>query len=58
MPQKCRDCKWWVPIPPWQGNCKLHPTEKPQWSESATPIVKGCRAYEEKRLAAPVCQAK
>ena len=58
MPQKCRDCKWWVPIPPWQGNCKLHPSSKPEWSESATPIVKGCQAYEEKVPAAAIHQAR
>ena len=46
MPQKCRDCKWWVPIPPWQGNCKLRPTEKPQWSESAAPCQRGCNSFE------------
>ena len=46
MRQKCRDCKWWVPIPPWQGNCKLNPTDKPQWSESAMPDARGCNAYE------------
>ena len=45
MPQKCRDCKWWVPIPPWQGNCKLHPTSKPQWSEDVTPQDRDCHSY-------------
>lgn len=45
MPQKCRDCKWWVPIPPWQGNCKLHPTSKPQWSEDASPQDRDCQSY-------------
>jgi hypothetical protein len=42
---KCRNCKYWVPIPPWQGNCKLYPTSKPQWSEDATPQGRGCHRF-------------
>ena len=53
MPDRCRDCKWWVPIPPWQGNCKLNPTEKPQWSESAVPDTRGCHAYEPRYVPGP-----
>ena len=48
MLKKCRDCKYWVSIPPWQGNCQLHPTQKPQWSETASPCVKGCLSYTPK----------
>ena len=50
MPHKCRDCKWWAPIPPWQGNCKLNPTEKPQWSEDVTPQDRGCQAFTPRAL--------
>ena len=42
---KCRDCKYWYSIPPWQGNCKLHPTSKPQWSADATPVEKRCPSF-------------
>lgn len=45
MLKKCRDCKYWVLIPPWQGNCRLHPSLKPQWSETAAPCTKGCHDY-------------
>ena len=48
MIKKCRDCKYWFDIPPWQGNCRLHPTPKPQWSESAAPCVRGCHDYVPK----------
>ena len=53
MPHRCRDCKYWYPIPPWQGNCKLRPTDKPQWSDSAMPDARGCNAYEPKYIPGP-----
>jgi len=45
MIPKCRDCKYWVDMRPWQGNCKLTPAGKPQWSESATPVSRGLNCY-------------
>jgi hypothetical protein len=42
---RCRDCAYWIPIPPWQGNCQLYPSPKPQWSETASPSTKGCRSF-------------
>jgi len=48
MLKKCRDCVYWIDIPPWQGNCKLYPTEKPQWRQSASPCVRGCTSYTDK----------
>jgi len=54
MIKKCRDCKYWYSIPPWQGNCRLHPTPKPQWSESASPYMKGCHDYTPKHEPLPV----
>jgi hypothetical protein len=45
---KCRDCAYWYPIPPWQGNCKLYPTTRPQWSEDATPNMRGCHGFRRR----------
>lgn len=42
---KCRDCTYWYPIPPWQGNCKLHPTTRPQWSQDAAPLMRRCPSF-------------
>jgi hypothetical protein len=44
LPQ-CKDCLYWVSLKPWQGNCKLRPTPKPQWSESADPASRGCQSF-------------
>jgi len=54
MIKKCRDCKYWFPIPPWQGNCRLHPTLKPQWSESVSPCMKGCHDFTPQPEPLPV----
>jgi hypothetical protein len=44
-PDFCRNCRYWYPIPPWQGNCKLHPTTKPQWSQDATAQDRECPSF-------------
>ena len=41
----CHDCKYWRPIPPWQGNCQLYPTDKPQWSQDTTPADRQCQSF-------------
>jgi hypothetical protein len=46
MISKCRNCVYWKPIPPWQGQCTLHPWLKPRWSEDAEP--NGCTSYTDK----------
>jgi len=33
----CRNCEHWKTTDQWQGNCKKHPYEKDQWSQSASP---------------------
>ena len=48
MHNKCRDCRYWVPVPPWQGNCKLRPTSKPVWAEDATAEDRGCTSFERR----------
>lgn len=45
MTDLCRDCAYWHPIPPWQGNCKLHPTDRPQWSQDTTPADRQCPSF-------------
>jgi hypothetical protein len=46
----CHNCTYWTPLPPWQGNCKLYPTDRPQWSEVAMPQDRGCQAFTPKAV--------
>ena len=33
----CRKCEHWYSTAQWQGNCKIHPFWKDQWSQTAEP---------------------
>jgi len=42
----CRNCRFWVPVPPWQGNCRIRTWRKPRWSASARAGL--CTSYTPK----------
>ena len=48
-PRRCRNCRYWRSIPPWQGNCTLHPSPRPMWTETASPTERGCSGYTDAR---------
>jgi hypothetical protein len=48
MIENCKDCTSWIWTGMWQGNCTLHPSEKPMWSQSASPCTRGCHDFVDK----------
>jgi len=36
--RRCRNCRYWYYIGPFNGNCRRHPKPKPRWSETATAV--------------------
>lgn len=45
----CRECEHWFTTKQWKGNCREHPWEKDQYSETAEPNLEcGGRDFVDK----------
>lgn len=46
----CRNCESWINTTQWRGDCQKHPWTKLKWSETASPVTRGCQDYTPRIL--------